>query len=155
MAAGSGFTAAVDLTITKTLVGAASGTFTPPSGGAMWCSLYSTQFTAAAKAGATEWTTGSNTNYARQSLGTGGTATSGWTINAYSSGTGVVFTNFATLTQPAPSSSQTLNAFGFCDSAGPTGGNIVIFADSASPQTVNTGVQVIIAATTGAVFTTY
>jgi hypothetical protein len=154
MAAGSGLTAAVDLTLTRTIVGATSP-YTSPSGGAMWCSLYSTQFTAATKAGATEWTTGSDTNYARQALGTGGTNTSGWTINAYASGTGVVITNFATLTQPAPSSSQTLNAVGFCDTVGPTGGNIDLFADLPSPQTVNTGVQVIIAATTGAVFTIY
>lgn len=158
MAAGSGLTATVDASITRTLVGAASGTYVLPVSGAMWCSLYTNNFTASTKSPATgvEWLTSSDTNYVRQSLGTGGTNTSGWTINAYSNGVGVVFTNFATLTQPAVAgTAQTLGAVGFVDSAGPTGGNVDLFADLLTPQTVNTSVQVVLTATTGVSFTTY
>lgn len=161
MAAGSGLTAAVDLTLTKTIVGATGG-YTAPSAGAMWVALFTNNFTAAAKSPTTgvEWLTSSDTNYARQSMGTGGTGTSGWTINAYASGTGVLFTNFAATTQPAVAgTAQQLGAVGFADTVGPTGGNIDLFADLATPQAVAVGVQVIIAAYTGAgtgaAFTTY
>jgi len=124
----------------------------------MWCSLYTNNFTAASKSPATgvEWLTSSDTAYARQSLGTSGTNTSGWTINAYASGTGVVFTNFATLTQPAVAgTAQTSGAVGFTDTVGPTGGNVDLFVDLGTPQAVAVGVQVVLSATTGVSFTTY
>lgn len=114
--------------------------------------------TAATKAPATgvEWLTSSDTNYARQALGTGGTNTSGWTINAYSNSVGVVFTNFATLTQPAVAgANQQLGSVGFADTVGPTGGNVDLFADLLTVQAVNVGVQVVLTATTGVSFTTY
>lgn len=158
MAAGSGLTAVVDASITRTLVGAAAGTYAAPALGAMWCSLYTNNMTASLKSPATgvEWLTSSDTNYARQPLGTGGTNTSGWTINAYSNGVGVVFTNFATLTQPAVAGAQQfLGSVGFADTVGPTGGNIDLFADLNTVQTVNVGVQVVLTATTGVSFTTY
>lgn len=152
-AAGSGLTAAADLTISKTIIGASGGYSSPTNN---WVACYNTQFTAAAKAGATEWTTASDTNYARQAMGASG---AGWTVNAYSSGVGVLWTNINQITQPAPSSTQTLNALGWCDSVGPTGGNINFFCDTASPLTINTGVNVVIVAYagagTGAAFTTY
>lgn len=156
MAAGSGLTAAADASITLTLVGTTSGAYATPSTNGLYCALYTTQFTAATKAGATEWSSGSDTNYARQQVGT--TPSFGWTVNAYASGTGVLFTNTATITQPAVAGTgQTLFSFGFCSAL--TAGTIALFADLASSQVVNVGVQVIIAAYTtpgtGAAFTSY
>lgn len=157
MAAGAGLTATVDGTLTRTIVGATGG-YTAPSGGAMWCSLYTNNMTASTKSPATgvEWLTSSDTAYVRQALGTTGTGTSGWTIAAYANGTGVVITNIITLTQPAVAgTAQTLGSVGFVDTVGPTGGNVDLFADLATPQSVGIGVQVILSAGTGATFTIY
>lgn len=158
MAAGSGLTAQTDLSLTKTLVGVSSGAYSPPANN--WVALFTTQFTAAAKAGATEWLVSSDTTpYARQPQGAAG---SGWTINAYTSGTGVFWTSNAQTTQPAvQGNAQTLYAVGWCDSVGPTGGNVNFFADlpTGSSQPVAIGQQVIIAVYsgpgTGASFTTF
>lgn len=155
MAAGSGLTAASDTGITKFIVGVTTTPYTTPANNYVAC--YTTQFTAATKAGATEWTTASDTAYARQAMGAAG---AGWTIAAYASGTGVVWSNTNTITQPAVAgTSQTLFAIGWCDTVGPTGGNIDFFADLGSSQTVNIGVSVVLASNSpgpaGITFTTY
>jgi hypothetical protein len=87
-------------------------------------------------------------------MGAGGI---GWTIAAYSSGVpGVVYNNINQLTQPAVAgTAQTLFACGWCDTVGPTGGNINFFIDLASADTVGIGTQVVLSASTGAVFTLY
>jgi hypothetical protein len=83
-----------------------------------------------------------------------GATGAGWTIAAYANGTGVVWNNTNTITQPAVAGTgQTLFAVGFCDAL--TVGNIDFFADLASSVAVAVGVQVILSASTGAVFTTY
>lgn len=150
MAAGSGLTAAADLSITNTLVALASGTYGTTGGN--WWACYTTQFTAATKTGATEWLAASDTApYARQAMGAAGV---GWTIAAYASSTGVVWKNTNTLTQPAVAGTgQTLFACGWCDAL--TSGNIDYFIDLAASQAVNIGTAVILTASTGAVFTTY
>jgi hypothetical protein len=134
-APGSGLTAAADATISNTLLaksGGYSGT------GANWCALYTTQFTAAAKAGATEWTSGSDGSYARQAMGASG---AGWTVNAYVSATGCVFWNNTTFNFPAvTSNAQTLFSVAFCDAL--TSGNIQIFSDLAASDAVAIGIQV-------------
>lgn len=149
MAAGSGLTAAADTSITKTIVGVTSGAYSSPSNN--YVALYTTQFTASTKSGATEWSAASDTAYARQAMGATGT---GWTIAAYSNGVGVVFTNTNTITQPAVAGTgQTLFAVGFCDAL--TSGNIDFFADLSSSQSVAVGVSVVFTASTGISFTTY
>lgn len=151
MAAGSGLVSAADTSITNTIIGAGSGYTTPTNN---WWALYTTQFTAAAKSGATEWTTALDTApYARQPMGASG---AGWTVAAYASGVGVVWKNTNTLTQPAVAgNNQTLFACGWCDTVGPTGGNVDFFIDLGVSQAVNIGTAVILTASTGAVFTTY
>ena len=149
MAAGSGLTAAADASLTRTIAGVTSGAYSTPANN--WVACYTTQFTAAAKAGATEWLAASDTAYARQAMGATGT---GWTIAAYSSGVGVVWNNTNTITQPAVTgTAQTLSAIGFCDAL--TVGNINFFSDLASSASVGLGVQVILSAGTGVVYTTY
>jgi|SRR5271165_590546 len=164
MAAGSGLTAAADTIATKTVTGQAGGfsTGTPASStGANWVSLYTTQFSAAAKAGATEWLVASDGAYARQPMGATG---AGWTINAYVSATGVQFFNNNSLANPLAFPAVTLNAqnlysVGFCDAI--TAGNIILFSDlpggAATPVSIGIQVQF---NTTGSitsdiVFTTY
>jgi hypothetical protein len=157
MAAGSGLTATADLTITNTLIALATSTYSSFGGvaGGNWWACYTNNFTAAAKLASTavEWTTASDTNYARQAMGAAGV---GWTVTAYASGTGVVWKNTNTLTQPAVAgTSQTLGACGWCDTIGPTGGNSVFFIDLASTDGVGIGTNVVLTALTGAIFTTY
>lgn len=162
MAAGAGLTAAADASITKTLVGTTSGAYTTPSTNGLYVTLHSTQFTAATKAGGTEWTTASDTApYARVQLGT--TPSFGWTIASYSSTNvsgfstpGVLFSNTAQVTFTAVAgNNQTLFSVGFNDGAGPTGGNFNLFADLSASVAVNIGIQVIFAASTGIQFVTY
>lgn len=149
MAAGSGLTAAADASLTRTIVGVTASAYVTPTNN--YVALYTTQFTAASKAGATEWTSASDTAYVRQAMGATG---AGWTIAAYSSGVGVVWTNTNTITQPAVAgTSQTLFAVGFCDAA--SAGNIDFFADLSASQAVAIGVQVVFTASTGITFTTY
>ena len=158
MAAGSGLTAAADLTITNTLIALATNKYQDAGNdagtGANWWSIYTTQFTLALKAGATEWTTALDTTpYARQAMGAAGI---GWTVAAYASSTGVVWKNTNTLTQPAVAgNNQTLFAVGFCNTIGPTGGVVDLFIDLGVSQAVNIGTAVILTAATGAVFTTF
>lgn len=148
MAAGSGLTAAADLTIAKTIV-AQSGGY--GSTGANWVALYTTQFTAAAKAGATEWLASSDTSYARQAMGASG---AGWTMGSYVSATGVAFNNNAQVQFPAVSgNAQTLFSVGFCDAL--TAGNIDLFSDLATSVAVALGVNVQFNANTDIVFTIY
>lgn len=149
MAAGSGLTAAADASITRTIVGVSSGAYAAPANN--YCALYTTQFTASTKTGATEWLAASDTNYARQAMGAAGI---GWTIAAYSNGVGVVWNNTNTITQPGVAGSvQTLFAVGFCDAL--TAGNIDFFVDLGTSQSVGIGVNVVLAAGTGVTFTTY
>jgi len=148
MAAGSGLTAAADLTVARTLVAQASGY---SATGANWVALYTTQFTAAAKAGATEWTSASDTSYARQAMGASG---AGWTMGAYVSATGVAFNNNAQVQFPAVSgNAQTLFSVGFCDAL--TSGNIQLFSDLANSNAVALNVNVQFNANTDIVFTIY
>ena len=71
-------------------------------------------------------------------------------------GTGVVWKNTNTLTQPAVvGSGQTLFACGWCDVITAGSGNVGLFIDLAASQAVNIGTAVILTASTGAVFTTY
>jgi hypothetical protein len=158
MAAGSGFTAAADASLVNTITGITTGAYPIPSG--LWCALYTNNFTAAAKSPTTgvEWLTSSDTAYARQSMGASPTAS--WTITAYASSTGVVFKNTNTITQPGVAgTAQTLGALGFCDTVGPTGGNVDFFIDLATAQPVGLTVQVILAAASpgpaGVTFTLY
>lgn len=156
--AGSGITAAADLALTRTVVGVTSGAYVTPTNN--WVALYSTQFTAQAKAGATEWTTASDTApYARVAMGAAG---AGWTIAAYVSGTGVVFSNTNQITFTAVAgNAQTLYAVGWCDSVGPTGGNVDFFVDLANnaqlsvPITVQVVLKATAGANVGAQFTTF
>lgn len=154
MAAGSGYTAVADASITRTLVGVVSGAYTTPSTNGMYCALYTTQFTAATKAGATEWTTGSDTAYARQQMGT--SPAFGWTIGAYVSGTGVQWNNTGAVTQPAVAgANQTLFSVGWVDIVTLGSGNINFFVDLTTSLSVLIGIQVVLAASNGAIFTTY
>jgi len=149
---GFGLTATSDLSLTKTIVGVTSGAYTTPSNNYLAC--FSTQFTNGAKAGATEWATSSNPSYARVAMGATGT---GWTIAAYASGVGVVWNNTNTLLVPAvQSNNQTLYAIAFCDSATIGAGNIDFFIDmpNSGQLTVLVGLNVVLPAGTGAVFTT-
>ena len=83
-------------------------------------------------------------------------AGAGWTVTAYASGTGVVWNNTNTLTQPAVAgTAQTLYSCGWCDTVGPTGGNINFFIDLGSSDGVGIGTNVVLTALTGAIFTTY
>jgi hypothetical protein len=156
MAAGSGLSAAADLTITNTIIALATNKYQDAGNdagtGANWWALYTTQFTAATKAGATEWLAASDTApYARQPMGAAGV---GWTVTAYASGVGVVWKNTNTLTQPAVlGAGQTLFAIGFCNAV--TAGVVDTFIDLGASQAVNIGTAVILTAATGAVFTTY
>ena len=159
MAAGSGWTAGADTRITNTVVGASGGYVSPTTNG-MYCALYSTQFTAAAKSGATEYTTTGYSTYARQQMGA--TSPFGWTINAYASGTGVLWTNTSTITFPAVpvgGTTQTFFALGWVDVVTLGSGNINFFIDSASSVSQPVGVSVLLSAYsgagTGAAFTTY
>jgi hypothetical protein len=148
MAAGSGLTAAADLTVTKTLIAASGGYGTT---GANWVAIYTTQFTAAAKSGATEWTSASDTTYARQAMGASG---AGWTVGSYVSATGVAFNNTNQIQFAAvATNAQTLFSVGFCDAL--TAGNIDLFSDLASSSSVAIGIQVQFNATTDIIFTTY
>lgn len=150
MAAGSGLTAAADLTVARTLVAQASGY---SATGANWVALFTTQFTAAAKAGATEWSSASDTTYARQAMGASG---AGWTMGSYVSATGVAFNNTNQIQFPAvATTAQNLYSTGFCDAL--TAGNIQLFSDlpgvSATPVAI--GIQVQYNATTDIIFTVY
>ena len=151
MAAGSGLTATADASLTRTIVGVTSGAYSTPANN--YVALYTNNMTASTKSPTTgvEWLASSDTNYARQAMGATGT---GWTIAAYANGTGVVWNNSNTITQPAVAGTlQTLGSVGFCDAL--TAGNVDFFADLSTPVSVAVGVQVILSATTGAVFTTY
>lgn len=148
---GSGLTADADTKITNTVVGVTTGAYPVPSNN--YAALYSTQFTAQAKAGATEFTTSGYSTYARQAMGA---SAAGWTIAAYASGTGVVWKNTNAIIFPAVPSSGTPQPFfslGWCDAL--TAGNIDFFVDSASSVTIPLGISVYLSASTGAVFTTY
>ena len=154
MAAGSGFSAAADASITRTLVGVTSGAYTTPSTNGMYAACYSTQFTAAAKAGATEWTTASDGSYARQQMGV--STAFGWSIAAYVNSTGVVWSNSNTITFPAVTlNSQTLFALGWVDVVTLGSGNINFFYDLTASLSVNIASSVVLSGSTGAVFTTY
>jgi len=153
-AAGNGLTAQTDGSITNTLIGKAGG-YTSPTNN--WVGCFTGNFTAAAKSAATavEWLVANDGAYARQAMGASG---AGWTVNAYLSGTGVVWTNTNTITQPAVTlNAQTLGAIGLMDSVGPTGGNANFFIDVASPLSVAVGVNVILSGggSPGLTFTTY
>jgi hypothetical protein len=157
MAAGSGYTATADVSIVNTTIGAGSGYSSPTTN--LYVICCTNNFTAATKALSTavEWLVSSDTNYTRQAMGASG---GGWTVAAYVNSTGVVFKNTNTITQPAVAgANQTLGAIGFNDAAGPTGGNTNFFIDLATPQAVNIGVQVILAAASpgpaGVSFTLY
>jgi hypothetical protein len=146
---GSGLTASSDLTLARKIIGVTTGAYVIPANN--YWALYTTQFTAAAKAGATEWLAASDTAYVRQAMGTAGI---GWTIAAYASGTGVVWSNTNTLTQPAVAgTAQTLFACGWCDAL--VAGNIDFFIDLATSVSVGIGTQVVLTASTGAIFTLY
>jgi hypothetical protein len=149
MAAGSGLTAAADLTITKTIIAASGGYGTT---GANWVALYTTNFTAAAKAGAVEWTSASDTTYVRQAMGASG---AGWTVGSYVSSTGVAFNNTNQIQFPGVSGNgQTLGSTGFCDAL--TAGNVNLFSDvNGTLPTVAIGIQVQFNATTDIIFTTF
>ena len=148
MAAGNGLTAYGDTAIVKTLIALATNKFQDSGGGANWIALYATQFTVAAKAGATEWTSGSDTSYARVAVGAAGV---GWTIVAWAA-TGTVFNNTSQLAFAAVSgTAQTLFSVGFCDAL--TAGNIAWFADLASSQAVALGIIVQFNAATDIIFT--
>lgn len=143
MAAGAGLTAAADATLANTIVGKGGGYSSPTTNN--WVGCFSTQFTASTKAGATEWTTGSDTAYARVPMGAAG---AGWTIGAYVSASGVTFTNTNTLTGPTVAgANQTLFSIGVLDTVGPTGGNVDFFADLSTSLSVNIGATVILPAT--------
>lgn len=142
MAAGAGWTAAADASITRTVVGVSSGSYTSPTTNGLYVGCFSTQFTSSTKAGATEWTTGSDGSYARQQVGAAG---ANWTIAAYANGAGVVFSNTNTITFPAVTlNNQTLFSVGLVDTVGPTGGNINIFADLSTSVPVNTTQSVVL-----------
>jgi len=154
MAAGSGFTAAADASITRTLVGVTSGAYTTPSTNGMYAACYNTQFTAAAKAGATEWATASDGSYARQQMGV--STAFGWSIAAYVNSTGVVWSNSNTITVPAVTlNNQSLAALGWVDVVTLGSGNINFFFDLSVALPVNIGSSVVLSGSTGAVFTTY
>lgn len=149
---GTGLTAQTDLSITKTLIGVTSGAYSPP--GNNWVGLFSTQFSNAAKAGAVEWLSSSDTTYVRQGMGASG---AGWTISAYSSGVGVTFKNTNLILFPGvASNAQTLYSLGFLDSGTLGSGNINFFIDMGNngQLSVSIGVSVWLPALTGAVFTT-
>lgn len=147
--AGNGLTAASDSSIIRLIVGATGG-YTPPTNN--YWALYSTWFTAQAKAGATEWSASSDTAYVRVPIGASGI---GWSIAAYSSGIGVVWSNLNVLTQPGvQGTAQTLASLGFCDALAIGTGNIDFFVDANNPMTVPIGISVILAVG-GVSFTTY
>jgi hypothetical protein len=155
MAAGSGLTATADNLAAITFVAKTGGFSTgspATSTGANWVSLYTNQGTAASKAPSSEWTSASDTSYARQAMGAAG---AGWTIGAYVSATGVAFNNNAQVQFPAVSgNAQTLNCVGFCDAI--TAGNIILFSDTSTANIgVALGVNVQFNATTDIVFTVY
>jgi hypothetical protein len=155
MAAGSGLTAAADLTVTNTLIALATNKYQDAGNdagtGGNWWACYTTQFTASTKSGATEWLVANDGAYARQPMGAAGV---GWTVTAYANGTGVVWKNTNQLTQPAvTSNNQTLFACGWCNAL--TAGVVDYFIDLGVSQAVNIGTAVILTAATGAVFTTY
>jgi len=154
MAAGSGFTAAADASISRTIVGVTSGAYSTPSTNGMYAGCFNTQFTAAAKAGATEWTTASDGSYARQQMGV--STAFGWSIAAYVNSTGVVWNNSNTITFPAVTlNNQSLAALGWIDVVTLGSGNINFFYDLSAALSVNIGSNVILNPSTGAVFTTY
>jgi hypothetical protein len=146
--AANGLTAYGDTAIVKTLIALATNKFQDSGGGANWIALYSTAFTVATKAGATEWTVGSDTAYARVAVGAAGI---GWTIVAWAS-TGTVFNNTSQLAFAAVTgTAQTLFSVGFCDAI--TTGNVAWFADLASLQAVALGIIVQFNAATDIIFT--
>jgi hypothetical protein len=148
MAAGSGLTAYGDTAIVKTLVALATNKFQDSGGGANWIALYSLQGTVATKTPTSEWTSGSDTAYARVAVGAAGI---GWTIVAWAS-TGTVFNNTSQLAFAAVTgAAQTLFSVGFCDAV--TAGNIAWFADLGSTQAVALGIIVQFNAATDIIFT--
>ncbi len=155
MAAGAGASAALDAAIAQYCCGI---TPTPPAAnwGASFMGLATGNCTASTKAIATgvEWLAASDTNYVRVTGGTGGTSSSSWTIAAYSNGVGVLFNNFAQITEPAVAgTAQVLGSICFFSAI--TAGTMTVFSDLGVTQNVNIGIQVILLATTGVVFTTY
>jgi hypothetical protein len=157
MAAGSGLTAVADTSITNTLTGTTGGFASPTTNLYVGCAT--NNLTASTKSITTgvEWLVASDTAYVRQAMGANG---AGWTIAAYVNGTGVVWKNVNTITQPAVAGAgQTLGAVFWNDGVGPTGGNFVYFADLASPVSVAIGISVVLAASSpgpaGITFTTY
>ena len=146
--AANGLTAYGDTAIVKTLIALATNKFQDSGGGANWIALYSTVFGAATKAGATEWTSGSDTTYARIAVGAAGV---GWTITAWAS-TGTVFQNTSQLAFAAvATTAQSLFSVGFCDAL--TAGNVAWFADLAAMQAVAIGIIVQFNSLTDIVFT--
>jgi hypothetical protein len=134
MAAGNGLTAAADTGWMKSILGV-SGGFSIPSTNGLYIALYTTQFTTA-KSGATEWTSASDTSYARVQVGV-----SGWTIAAFVTGTGVVASNTNQLAFAAVAGTgQTLFSVGLCDAL--TTGNIIWMADLVSSSSVGVGIIV-------------
>jgi hypothetical protein len=136
MAAGNGLTAALDTATMKLLLGVASPGYSSPTTNGLYISLWTTQFTTS-KAGATEWTTTSDTApYARVNV-----TTTGWTIAAFVTGTGVVASNTNQLAFTAVAgNAQTLFSVGLNDAL--TAGNVVWMADLASSSSVAIGIIV-------------
>jgi len=152
-APGDGLTAATDLSLTYYIVGATTGSYTPPGNNYIAC--YSSQFTNGIKAGATEWSTLSNTTYARQAMGANGT---GWTIGAYVNGTGVAWTNTNLIYFPkVASNAQTLYSVAGCDALIAGTGNVNFFCDlpNSGQLSVPIGINVVLPASTGLAFLTY
>lgn len=151
MPAGSGLTAAADLSVANTLLAKASGGYSTT--GANWVALYTTQFQSTAKAGGVEWSAASDTSYVRQAMGAAG---AGWTVNAYVTSTGVMFQNTNQVLFPAvATTAQNLYSVGFCDAL--TAGNIQLFSDlpGAAATPVALGIQVQFNALTDIQFTVY
>lgn len=148
---GYGLTAATDASIVRTLLGVSSGSYSVPANNYFAC--YSTQFTNAAKAGATEWSNSVNTNYARVAMGAGG---AGWSIAAYANGQGVIWSNLNNVISPTViGANQAFYGLGFCDSGTIGGGNVNFFIDLLTQLTIAIGQCVLLPAGTGASFTTY
>jgi hypothetical protein len=148
MAAGSGWTAAADLTIARTTVAQASGY---SATGANWVGLFTNQGTAASKTPSAEWTSASDGTYARQAMGASG---AGWTMGAYVSATGVAFNNLNQIQFPGVTlNAQNLFCVGFFDAL--TSGNCQLFADLAASVPVGLTIQVQFNATTDIIFTIY
>ena|SRR5271166_6032939 len=156
MAIGAGATDTLDGAICQYLTGSATALVPVAGWGASFMGLFTNNLTAATKDVSTgvEWSNASDTNYVRVTGGTGGTQSTSWTVVAYASGVGTKMNNFAQITEPAVAGAgQNLGSIGMFSAI--TAGTCVVFSDFSSIQPVNIGIQVILLATTGLVFTVY